>query len=83
MKGLRVVFIIVMLVASIASCGGSATPEPDTPAGGQTGMGTGSDPELGDPDAPPSVPCETSDDCAEGQICVDDGCAIPVPAGFY
>ena len=82
MKGFQFMLIIAMMTA-LAACGGASTPDARTPAG-RSSASTGGAGEIdGDPDAPPSVPCETSDDCAKSQICVDDECAIPVPAGFY
>jgi hypothetical protein len=82
MKWLYIIVIVVMLAAATA-CGGAQTKDARSPTGESTGA-TGQPTELdGDPDAAPSVPCETSDDCAPSQICVDDECAIPVPAGFY
>jgi hypothetical protein len=75
---------IVLLVFGLLflGCGGGARLESKS-AGDETEVHGMEEGEFGDPDAPPAVPCETSDDCAEGQFCVDDECAIPAPAGFY
>ena len=82
MKVLQVM-IFAALIVSFAACSGASSQDSRTPAGESSGSIAEADQGGGDPDAPPSVPCETSDDCAQSQICVDDECAIPAPAGFY
>lgn len=81
---MRWIPLCVLLCAMLAlGCSGKTGAGASTPSGGSsTGseMGSSGDPEL---DAAPAVPCETSDDCASSQICVDDECVVPVPAGFY
>jgi hypothetical protein len=77
----RYALVLAACLVVMASCGGpstsTSTPQPDP--GTSTTLGGPGEPD----EATLSIPCETSDDCTEDQICVDSECAIPVPAGFY
>lgn len=75
--------IMPIALALFVGCG----PKPggktaDDEKAGQGEVAPGGEDASGDEKAE-TTPCQTSDDCAEGQICIDDECAIPVPDGFY
>jgi len=69
----------------VTACGGSGgdAKEPDDEKGSQAQGGGDAGPDGGGTKGIPAVACDTSDDCDDGLICVDDECAIAVPHGFY
>jgi hypothetical protein len=79
----RHIVTAILIVLLAAACGAGPAGGTHSPAGTPL-PGAGEEASGEPPGAPaPGIPCETSDDCASGQICVDSECAIPVPAGFY
>jgi hypothetical protein len=82
----RTSFAVTCAAVSLAALTVACGPRPRSrTAGDETppaGAAASAEQPAGGGDAA-HVPCETSDDCPEGQTCVDDECAVVVPAGFY